>query len=342
MPKIPVSPIKLNKEDLIRLHTSLSVLTKNETELEQLAQCAVINAELLHGDWQSLFSKTFYRNNKYTFTLLSIFDYDWLNRAFEPKEAADLILLAAAFVRANDVYNTLDDEEKKFVVIIDQIESLLQTSFTDFFVPFLTEKENLVLKKIQSILSETTDEELKIQMLTDYLATIQDIWLNDLYLKKEELLDYILNIYNDRRTDFGWQTIPPAVISKEKKRADFGYNSNISAFFFNDLRRLKEQAVSDLLSTRAITWSFNRNIYKLSVLSHLRGFFRALVFQGTKNLTQKYKLFVPSFVLPTLKSNSTTKKFLLKTLTFKEWFKISELDGLGLHHNSQEYYYPVI
>jgi len=29
MPKLPVSPIKLNKEDLIRLHTSLSVLTKN-------------------------------------------------------------------------------------------------------------------------------------------------------------------------------------------------------------------------------------------------------------------------------------------------------------------------
>jgi len=78
------------------------------------------------------------------------------------------------------------------------------------------------------------------------------------------------------------------------------------------------------------------------VLSHLRGFFRALVFQGSKNLTKKYKLFVPSFVLPTLKTNSTTKKFLLKTLTFKEWFKISELDGLGLHHNSQEYYYPVI
>jgi len=342
MPKIPLTPIKINKEDLIRLHINLSFLAKNEKELEQLAQCAVINSELLNSDFKNLFSKTFYRNNRYTFTLFSIFDYDWLKRVFQPKEAADLILLAAAFVRSNDTYDGQDEQEKKFVVLIDQIETLLQSDFVDFFEPFLTEKEILVLKKIESILSETTEENLKIQILTDYLSTIQNSWLNDLYLKIEELLDYITKTYDDYRQDFGWQVIPPEIIKKEKARSIYGYNSNINAFFFNDLRRLKEQIVSNLLSTRSINWTFNRNIYKLSVLSHLRGFFRALVFQGSKNLTDKYKLFVPSFVLPTLKTNSTTKKFLLKTLTVKEWFKVSELDGLGLHHNSQEYYYPVI
>jgi hypothetical protein len=144
------------------------------------------------------------------------------------------------------------------------------------------------------------------------------------------------------------------IITKQTKIAKFGYLSNIGAFFANSIRRVKEiffENINQGSNQRSLATdqleqiSFNKNIFKLSVLAHPRALFRAIL--ATSTNTQYFKAVVPKSVLPNLKASGETAKILYMIKTKDEWSKlgggnINVVDGLGLHHGSQEYYVPIL
>jgi hypothetical protein len=72
------------------------------------------------------------------------------------------------------------------------------------------------------------------------------------------------------------------------------------------------------------------------------------VYQSSKSKTDKFKLVVAPSLLPNLNPSGMTNKYLGQIKTFDEWARINGTEninvvaGLGLHHGSLEYYYPVI
>lgn len=140
-----------------------------------------------------------------------------------------------------------------------------------------------------------------------------------------------------------------------------GYISNIEAVLMNDPRRVKEQ-VDLLLTTGAVVATsiiavnemqvFNRNTLKLSVQAHARAEFNSIVYdEAVAGGFTFFKVLVPKQKMKDVKPDGMTAGILFTILTAlgineyanrqTEGKNASAVQGLGLHHNSYEYYMPV-
>lgn len=139
-----------------------------------------------------------------------------------------------------------------------------------------------------------------------------------------------------------------------------GYISNVLGVFFNEPRRIKErvsmnfssQVGVDLAVKQASNTSFNRNIFKLSVITHSRSLYNAILYSaGQKASTPYFKVLIPSNRMEDVDPSGTIAAVLFGIYTASELNNMmnnrssgsntSAVNGLGLNYNSFEYYLPI-
>jgi hypothetical protein len=145
-----------------------------------------------------------------------------------------------------------------------------------------------------------------------------------------------------------------------------GFASNIKGVLTNSPRQMKEAVevnfsggvTKDEAIKQLDTLAVNRNIYKLSSITHARGVFKNLIYRNAvDDGFEFFKMVIPDAfsidgdqVIPQPKElapSGMTIKFLFLILALNEWNKRTDdnntapVSGLGLHHNSFEYYLPI-
>jgi hypothetical protein len=260
------------------------------------------------------------------------------------------------FIRAlADIPNS--EVEDKFIGVIESLETFLQAEYAKTLLPLLIKIENEIKSELEALYNNNalSEDEAKAQAFEYldkkqkesvdlFLGTIQEK-LNDEAIKQAILAIGILGLVGLSDTD----------ISKQRKTFEYGYLSNVEAYFFNEIRKIKEKVFDNIsqnkrsLATDQLQDLYlNKNIFKLSVVSHPRALFRSLVAKSAETKTEYFKAIVPSSVLPTLNPKGVTASNLYLIKTKEEWAKtngvenINVVDGLGLHHGSQEYYLPIL
>jgi len=137
-----------------------------------------------------------------------------------------------------------------------------------------------------------------------------------------------------------------------------GYRSNMKAVLYNEPRRMRERidenfgtGVARNLAIKQVgTLKFNRNVYKLSSITHPRAAYKNILLNNhNKQGFVFYKMVVPKQVGSKLSPFGKTAALLYSIKTVADWNKnatddtnANTIGGLGLHHGSQEYYYPVM
>ncbi len=139
-----------------------------------------------------------------------------------------------------------------------------------------------------------------------------------------------------------------------------GYVTNVRGFLFNGPRQIKEQITLNMGSSvevglavkQAGKVQMNRNIIKLSTISHARGAYNMILFEeNTKKGVEFYKTVVPRQRFKDVKPNSKTASLLWMILLAAEITRRANKDtegkntnamtGLNLHHGAFAYFYPV-
>lgn len=361
----------LNKTVLINLHKDLlsEVINTRELEISEkvLAKCTEFSR--LHsqtilfgvpdlGEIDSSPKTCIYRNFDYSFDGLNEFiKKEATNRnaeAFSEWLVEKFEFARIFFERAIDSEPT-DEVEQKFIDVLDLLETFLQAEFAKTLLPLLEKIEDETRSELLRIYGlEISDEEKKnlaLKFLNKKEVESVDLFqgevqkkLNDKTFEQFLAILVILNLPKPNKE----------ILESELSRANFGYLSNIKGFFWNSFRQLGEKMFDNLAFKRSLetdqveNTKFNRNDFNLSVLAHARAYFRALVYQSSKSKTDKFKLVVAPSLLPNLNPSGMTNKYLGQTKTFDEWARINGTEninvvaGLGLHHGSLEYYYPII
>jgi len=139
-----------------------------------------------------------------------------------------------------------------------------------------------------------------------------------------------------------------------------GHVSNVEGVLFNEPRRMKEgvilnygsQVSVDLAVKNVAGIQFNRNVLKLSTVTHARGAFNAISYDNSvKNGFTMFKTVVPKKKLKEINPSGMTASILFMILAAAVINKrINEktdgkntdaITGLNLHHNAYMYYYPI-
>jgi len=139
-----------------------------------------------------------------------------------------------------------------------------------------------------------------------------------------------------------------------------GYISNVQGELFNEPRRFKESVLQNfgsgtsvqLAIEQAEQLAFNRNIMKLSTVTHARAGFKGVIFGASEREGfTMYKVVVPNSKVRSLSPAGATAAavFTIGTAAMinKKVSQATEgrapdaVKGLGLHHGSFEYYYPI-
>lgn len=141
-----------------------------------------------------------------------------------------------------------------------------------------------------------------------------------------------------------------------------GYISNIKGVLFNEPRRFKEAIVQNFASEASLSLAveeagklkFNKNVLKLSTVTHARATYKGIIYKNAQNEGFTfYKVVVPKNkiknVLERPDGMTAAVLFFIGTAAMINK-KINErtdgknpdaVKGLGLHHGSFEYYYPI-
>jgi len=362
----------INKNVLIKLHQDIlgDILERgyniSDEKMVDFTEFARLYSSVLLFGVDELATSDF----KYKNTILESFDpsYGGLN-TFVEKESKTrnyehfsdwvlekLKLAENFFIRAlADIPNS--EVEDKFIGVIESLETFLQAEYAKTLLPLLIKIENEIKSELEALYNNNALSELEAktqsfeyldkkqkESVDLFLGTIQEK-LNDEAIKEAILAIGILGLVGLSDTD----------ISKQRKTFEYGYLSNVEAYFFNEIRKVKEkvfdnisQGKRSLATDQLKDLSLNKNVFKLSVVSHPRALFRSLVAKSAETKTEYFKAIVPSSVLPTLNPKGVTASNLYLIKTKEEWAKtngvenINVVDGLGLHHGSQEYYLPIL
>lgn len=139
-----------------------------------------------------------------------------------------------------------------------------------------------------------------------------------------------------------------------------GYTSNIKGVLFNEPRKIKEEIVLAFGNSTALNLAieqagaikFNRNILRLSTVTHAQAAYQGIIYgQASKDGFTFYKIVVPPNKAKDVAPSGRTASVLFLIAAAAVINKrISEgtdgknadaVKGLGLHHGSFEYYYPI-
>lgn len=139
-----------------------------------------------------------------------------------------------------------------------------------------------------------------------------------------------------------------------------GYLSNVEAFLDKEERQMLEnidanyssQVAVDLAAQQAEGIAMNRNILKLSIITHPRGAYNAAQndMHTAAGFTH-YKILAPKAVVKNLDPAGMTAKVLFNIYTLPQLNKkiheetdgktVDVMNGLNLHHNAVTYAYPI-
>lgn len=139
-----------------------------------------------------------------------------------------------------------------------------------------------------------------------------------------------------------------------------GYISNVKGVLYNDPRRAEEsidlqfgsQTAIELIQNALEQDLFNKNILKLSVVTHPRGAFNAILYDNSvRDGYTFYKVVIPKSKVKDLAPSGMTANVLYKVYTAIALNQLinketagnntSAINGMNLHHNAFAYFLPV-
>lgn len=251
----------------------------------------------------------------------------------------------------------MTEEERAYLEDIAEFETFLEDYYLVTAIPILEELQKNITESLTEIYNDdtlSTSEaiEKSHNILDDYTqemeerfsGTVQD----DLY--SESILLGLAGL-----ASLGLDEISEEAVLEEQKIVRYGFVSNIAAYFFNEIRRIKENVVDTLSTSNARrslatdqieSFSFNRNTFRLSLLTHPRGLFRAIIRKGSEEYSH-YKAFVSPLYYEDVNPTGMTAQAAYQIKTPDEWAKftgyknINVVGGLSIHHNDTLYYVPV-
>lgn len=266
--------------------------------------------------------------------------------------------------------------EVEFTKHITEFENYLESEYKDVFLPILGSAENKYRKALTIVYNGAETEridgvvvlarssknnQLKNKAITAVNAItkqLSDKLLNSplqerLFMKTKSMA--INNLKNNEK-------LLAEIHVDEGQFNSFisGYKSNIMGVLFNEPRRIAEdiilnfgsQVSIELAIKQAEGISFNKNIFKLSAVTHARAAYSNIIVGATtKEGFTMFKVLVPKNKLKEVSPSGRMAMYLFGIYTIAQLNKRAneEADGknaaaaggLGLHHNSYEQYYPV-
>jgi hypothetical protein len=356
----------LNKDVLIKIHQDILgqvLLTRqiDDGELKELSEFSVLNSKVLLfgvgelGELNTRLKTSIYSNFSPDYEGLNkMIENEAVNRSYKDFSNWVLEKLQTAekyFIRAGETVE-ISEEEKKYTDLIDELETFLQGEFAKVLLPALIKIENDIKDELDRIYALDISEEEKRNLADEYLLKAEE---EAIKLFNEKLQD---NLNNEAIKlalialgIFDLEKLTKNEIERERKHLADMYLSNVKGFFSKSFRQTKELFFDnlhykrDLKSEQLKGLSFNKNDFKLSVLTHPRALFRSIIAFNDK--VEYYKMVVPSVIIDSLDPSGQTRKYLYQIKTKDEWAVVGGLNnlnvvnGMGIHHNSQEYYYPV-
>lgn len=363
----------INKNVLIKLHQDLleNILDReyklSDERLVDFTEFSRLHSQVILFGVSELEGSNF----KYKTSIYSNFDPDYgglnefiqktyQNRSYEDfsEWVLEKLKFAENFFMRALIDIPSDEVEDKFLAVIATLETFLQEQYAKLLLPGLIQIENEIKDGLVKIYNSNLSEEDAVAEMIEFLDQKEKESVEVFKTKiQDELNNKAIEEAIAAIAVLGLIVLSDSIIEQQKKIFEFGYLSNIGAFFFNEFRKVKESAFENLLqgtNKRSIAteqlkeMSFNKNIFKLSVITHPRGLFRALIAKASDGKTDNFKAIVPEFVLPTLNPSGVTASVLYTIKTKDEWAKtnglnnVNVVDGLGLHHGDQIYYKPIL
>jgi hypothetical protein len=267
-------------------------------------------------------------------------------------------------------FQEVSTRENTFLQGITSNESFIQTFFNDKYVPQIEILEDNLKKILNSGYDKARTE---TRGGTKYLSTIGNSGLKrdmkskvkDQFSKFEKRLlgpnfaDKIMNgsLKIAEGTIKEIFTVQMAFVSRSEFRSFMaGHISNMRAVFSNEERRILENIESNfgnglsfsVIESQIEALRINRNILKLSVISHPRAVYRGEIFRASESQgINNFKMLVPLGIKLDKAGQTIALVYLIKTQFQWEAQNSDQqnaggvVGGLGLHHNSQDYYYPI-
>ena len=360
-----VQTVGINKDYLIKIHKELIMDimmrgTKLESDfLDEVSKMCVIQA----GVYLFGLSELPEKQNNFTRSILARFPtgYKGINQLInENPNQQDYSEMLLNILRDTEQFITrslsdvtFTEEETAYLAIILALDQFLENYFQTVLIPRLLAIEDQIKKEIKDIYSKTelTEEEIIAEVekyLDEQITEINTEYQNEYEpmfteaIKKAGEVVVLLGL-----TQVG--------LSPHQKMVAYAYMSNIKAFFFNETRKIKEANYENILSgankrsvaTQQIeTVSFNKNIYKLSTVTHARALFRAII-DSSSPPDSYFKALISPLNFDEINPTGKSAMAVFQIKTRAEWSDFVDnknanvVGGLGLHHNDLVYYYPI-
>lgn len=258
--------------------------------------------------------------------------------------------------------------EKEFVKNITEFEKFLGDIYKNKFIPILEKAEGDYRKVMRKAYLQADTKMVNSVRVLDNNPNNRKIEREALKAIDEitkRLESKLIKSPLERRLFNTTERMARKTIKSNKKKLSTGSNrkgywSNVKALLFNDPRRMKENLVLNFGTAVAVALAlkqtdetkFNRNVYNLSTATHARSAYNEMVVEdAVEDGFAHYKVVAPTNRIDDISPDGMTSKVLYKIFTLAALDKLinkmtdgknaNATTGLGLHHNSFIYLYPV-
>jgi hypothetical protein len=326
---------------------ALEGLNNSENKLNRFSSLLDGFKEVSLYGWDSALKKGY---SKATIQILKSFNLEKIddvsfNRNLKDNQKIERVL--SSFDSLHNFFREMTDveteeEETEYQNILLAFLLFLETYYSENYLIEIEKIENLVKEKVTEI--NGSDIENKNQEFEKFLNNLEKESIETFEGLAEELETETINFVDDAIKVFG-TTLTVQVIEDSKGFWFKEYLSNVIGNLGLFFRQTKESFSQDLRSfeNKVKKISINKNNIKLSVISEYKALFRNLIYESTK--AHYYKTVLPYSLLKDLNPNGQTQAILFQIKTVEEWNDYAKttnvVNGFGIHHNSQEFYYPI-
>lgn len=244
-------------------------------------------------------------------------------------------------------------EEDKFEKTISNFEKFLLNYYEDTLLPFLEDSEKEIREELQRIFASDLSENEKVTEAEQFLKEAEEKLVNKYTNEYENMSKVAIETALSIISIVSLPEPTKKDIETYKNIFRKGYLSNIKGNLFTWFRQTDE-LFTDIITLRSKEKeliqkvSMNKNHFKLSLVSHIKGLVRAISNkQAIEEGIDQFKAIVPQWVIPSLDPSGVTAKYLFTIKTREGWKNLPEattsnvIDGLSLHYNDQIYYLPI-
>ena len=264
------------------------------------------------------------------------------------------------------------ERERSFMRNIGDFENYLESEYANVLAIIEPEEEKIkkeLMKKYNSAETERIDGVIRLKydkklekemekILDDSAKRLNEKLINSNYQKRlfDKTKQMAVKNLKDNNKFFAEIEIDEASFNSMIK----GYISNTEAYIFNETRKIKEQVTLNLGSQVSVNLiasqvdgiKFNRNIVKLSTITHPRGAYNMITFNdNTANGFTFFKPLVPKQRMKDVAPTGKTSDLLFLILTAYAINKMASeetdgktteaITGLNIHHGAYLYFYPI-